>query len=299
MTAFRSTAQSRRARQGFNLVELLVVIAIIGLLVALLLPALQASRESARRAHCSNNLRQIGVGLLAYHSTYLVFPPGAIDHKTSRNPKGKQLAWSLFLLPFIEERPLFDQFDLAQIYSAADNRAAAGTVISLYLCPSTTRYAVDRVGYTTGDVNRNGAWDPGDDLAVTDYGGNFGFSGMNKPYMSGVLVYETPIPITKITDGASHTIIVAEDTGRGAGFDGQWSNGENIFDTSGPINDRSLPEIRWQDNEIWSDHAAGAYVLLCDGSVQFLMEGLDLTVLAALCTRSSDEVIEHAAIAAP
>ena len=96
-----------------------------------------------------------------------------------------------------------------------ENRAAAGTVLPLYLCPSTTRLASDRVGNTTGDINHNGAWDPGDDLAVTDYGGNYGFFGLNKPVMTGVLVYETPISIKKITDGTSHTMIVAEDTGAG------------------------------------------------------------------------------------
>lgn len=296
VTGFLPCSLCRPARRGFSLVELLVVIAIVGLLVLLLLPAIQAAREAARRSHCANNLRQIGVGLLAYHETYGVFPPGAVDHKTSRNPKGKQLAWSLFLLPFVEERNLHARFDLSKSYSAAENRAAAGTVIPVYLCPSTTRYAADRSGFTTGDMNRNGAWDPGDDLAVTDYGGNFGFSGLDKPFMSGVLIYETPIPITKITDGTSHTIIVAEDTGRGAAFDGPWANGENIFDTSGPINNRSLPVARWQDNEMWSDHTGGVNVLVCDGSVQFLFEEMDLSTLAALCTRGGDEVIERTSL---
>ncbi len=167
---------------------------------------------------------------------------------------------------------------------------AAGTVIATFLCPSTAWLASDRTGPTTGDRNGNGVWNTGDDLAFTDYGGNFGFSGLSKPYMNGVLVYEIAIPIRKITDGTSHTIIVAEDTGRGASFDGQWANGENIFDTSGPINDRSLPTYLWQNNEIWSDHPLGALTLFCDGSVRFLFEETDLSTLAALCTRASDEV---------
>jgi prepilin-type N-terminal cleavage/methylation domain-containing protein/prepilin-type processing-associated H-X9-DG protein len=299
VTGLFDACSRRRARRAFTLVELLVVIAIVGALVALLLPAIQAARESARRTQCASHLRQLGVGLLAYHSTYKVFPPGASDRKTSSNPKGKQLAWTLFLLPFVEERNLFKRFDLSKTYTAAENRAAAGAVVPIYLCPSTTRLAPDRAGNTTGDVNHNGAWDPGDDLALTDYGGNFGFSGLGKPYMSGVLVYETPIAISRISDGTSNTIIVAEDTGRGAAFDGQWSNGENIFDTSGPINNRLLPEIRWQDNEIWSDHPGGAHVLLCDGSVQFLVEELDLAALAALCTRASEEVVERAPLVSP
>jgi len=283
-------------RCAFTLVELLVVIAIIGLLVALLLPAVQMSRQAARRSHCTNNLRQLGVGLLAYHDAIGVFPPGALDRKTSRNPQGKQLSWIVLLLPQLEEKSLYDRFNFSKGYAAAENRAAAGTILPVVLCPSTARLAADRIGFTTGDVNRNGAWDPGDDLAFADYGGNFGFSGLNKPYMSGVLLYETPVPISKITDGTSHTIIVSEDTGRGASFDGQWANGENIFDTSGPINDTSVPEYLWRNNEIWSDHPGGANVLLCDGSVQLLSEQIDLPTLAALCTRASDEVIERSAL---
>src|SRR5262249_19079311 len=157
-------------------------------------------------------------------------------------------------------------------YNSAENRAAAGTIIPLYLCPSTAWLAADRTGPTTGDINGNGHWDPGDDLAFTDYGGSFGFSGLERPYMNGVLIYERAVAIAQITDGTSHTLIVLEDTGRGAAFDGQWANGENVFDTSGPINDRSLPSYRWQDNEPWSDHPLGINALFCDGSVRFLLE---------------------------
>ncbi len=266
------------------------MIAIVGLLVALLLPAVQASREAARRSQCAGNLRQLGVGLLAYHDAIGTFPPGLLDRRTGANPHGKQLSWNVFLLPFIEEQNVYALFDTSARYDGAENRTAAGTVIATYLCPSTAWLASDRKGPTTGDRNGNGTWNTGDDLAFTDYGGNFGFSGLSKPYMNGVLLYEIAIPIRKITDGTSHTIIVIEDTGRGAAFDGQWANGENIFDTSGRVNDRSLPSYRWQDNEIWSDHPGGAFGLFCDGSVRFLVEETDLPTLAALCTRSGDEV---------
>ncbi|MBI3837164.1 MAG: DUF1559 domain-containing protein [Planctomycetia bacterium] len=282
----------RRGPAGFTLVELLVVIAIIAALTALLLPAVQAARESARRSTCSNNLRQIGLGLLAYHDAHEVFPPGLIDRKTSSKPKAKQLAWSVFLLPFIEERNTYARFDCGFAYNSIQNRVAGGTAIRVYNCPSTARLAADRSGDTTGDLNKNGQWDPGDDLAFTDYGGNFGFTGLNRPFMSGVLIWERPIPIAQILDGTSHTIIVSEDTGRGAAFDGQWANGENIFDESGPINDRFLPEFLWQNNEMWSDHPGGINALFCDGSVHFLSEEMNLESLASLCTRNSGEVVE-------
>ena len=165
-------------------------------------------------------------------------------------------------------------------------------MLPLYSCPSTSTLASDRKGDTTGDANGNGRWDPGDGLAFTDYGGNFGFSGLNKPYMNGVLVYERPIPIAKITDGTTSTIIVSEDTGRGALFDGQWINGQNLFDESGPINDRTTPSYLWGNNEMWSDHMGGINALFCDGSVHFLSEQMALETLAALCTRACGELLD-------
>lgn len=270
--------------------------AIAGLLVALLLPAVQASREAARRGACLNNLRQIGVGLLAYHDAAGAFPVGLLDRKTGANPKGRQLAWNVFLLPFIEDESVYALVDESAAYNSAANRAAAGTVLAVYLCPSTAYLAADRQGFTTGDVNGNGAWNPGDDLAFTDYGGNFGYSGLAKPYMNGVLIYERAVAISQITDGTAHTIVVSEDTGRGAAFDGQWANGENIFDTSRPINDRSIPSFLWQNNEMWSDHPQGTHALVCDGSVRFLFEQIDLETLAALCTRAGDEITDNAAL---
>ena len=116
------------------------------------------------------------------------------------------------MLPFIEETSPFARFDFHYGYDSVANRVAAGTIISVYNCPSTTTLAFDRHGDTTGDVNGNGQWDPGDGLAFIDYGGNFGFSGFNNPYMNGVLIYEQSIAIAKIRDGTSHTIIVSEDT---------------------------------------------------------------------------------------
>jgi prepilin-type N-terminal cleavage/methylation domain-containing protein/prepilin-type processing-associated H-X9-DG protein len=293
--AHASVSMAPEPRRALTLVELLVVIAIIGLLVALLLPAVQASRESSRRSSCANNLRQIGLGLLTYHDARGLFPPGLVDRKTASKPKARQLAWSVFLLPYIEERNVYDRFDLGQAYNSAANRDGAGTIILIYNCPSTATLAPDRRGDTTGDANQNGKWDPGDNLAFTDYGGNFGFPGVNGAAMNGVLLYDKQIALSRITDGASCTIIVSEDTGRGAAADGQWANGENIFDQTGPINDRAGPAYLWGDNEMWSDHPGGINALFCDGAVHFLSEQMDLATLAALCTRAGGEIVDAAA----
>ncbi len=253
------------------------MIAVIGLLVALVLPAVQASRKSARRAHCSNNLRQIGVGLQAYHAAAGAFPIGCIE------PTHRRLAWSLFLLPYIEEQATFDRYDQQALYYAAANRQATSTVIPIYLCPSTVRYSRAREENTSGDVNRNGSYDPGDFMAMLDYGGMFGWANA-EPYGNGVLLYDVPVSLRQVTDGSSHTVIVAEDTGRGTTMSGMWADGENIFDAGLPIN-------TLQNNEIWSDHPGGAQVLLCDGSVRFLSDATPDATLAALCTRAGDEIV--------
>jgi prepilin-type processing-associated H-X9-DG protein len=252
----------------------LVVIAIVGVLVALLMPAIQASREAARRTQCSENLHQIGEGLLSYHAARRNFPVGCIDCGARR------LAWSLFLLPFIEESATYELYDQQVAYSAAPNRLAAGAIVSIYLCPRTARLTRARDGNTSGDGN--GSYDPGDFMAMADYGGMFGWANAST-YANGVMLYDQPVSLRQITDGSAHTILVAEDSGRGTTMDGAWADGENIFDSSGTVN-------ALQNNEIWSDHSNGAQVAMCDGSVRFLVEGIDASVLGALCTRAGGEV---------
>jgi prepilin-type N-terminal cleavage/methylation domain-containing protein/prepilin-type processing-associated H-X9-DG protein len=266
-----------RARRGWSLIELLVAIAILTSLLALALPALQRAREAARRTECASHLRQTGLALLLYHNAATSFPPGCVARRTLR------LSWSALVLPFIEQSSVAARVDLAAPFLAEQNAAAGSTVLSLWLCPSTQRLAEDRVGATSGDRNGNGRWDAGDNLAWIDYGGMFGAvlpSGHD--FMNGVLVWDMGIRQAQIRDGASHTILVAEDTGRGAAMDGHWINGENIFDQAGRINAQ-------QNNEMWSDHPGGAQTLMCDGSVGFLAEAIDLPVLLALCTRALGE----------
>ncbi|MGD0653921.1 MAG: DUF1559 domain-containing protein [Thermoguttaceae bacterium] len=263
---------------GFSLVELLVVIAIIGLLAGLLLPAIQSSRETARRLSCSNNLRQIGMGLQYYHNAHACFPPGCLDKHSRQN---KQIAWSVFLLPYIEQDNVHQLFNYNARYDAASNQAATSCIISAYLCPSTKRREPGRVGDRTADHTANGRNPSGIPRGCTDYGGVCGYKN---PY-NGVLMWDSSISITQITDGTSKTMIVAEDTGRGWTMDGEWANGENIFMVERPINVE-------QNNEIWSDHPGGAQCLFCDGSVHFLSETLDEAMLTAICTRAGGEIVD-------
>lgn len=266
MTALSRSPQT--APRGFTLVELLVAIAIVGILAALLLPAVQAAREAAQRAGCLNNLRQMGIGLHQYHESLGSFPPGGIEPRSPRRPNGRQLAWSVFLLPYVEQKPLYDRLDTARAFDAAENADAAATVLSIYICPS---------------VPHGGQLQAG--RGPCRYGGISGerITSPNNP-PKGVMLYDRAISISEIHDGASHTLILAEDS---EFQDGQWINGRNIFDQAFAINE--APSF---ENDIRSDHPGGANGLFCDGSARFLPETIALSTLAAICTRAGGERVE-------
>ncbi|MBN2216832.1 MAG: DUF1559 domain-containing protein [Pirellulales bacterium] len=275
----------RRPGQGFTLVELLVVIAILGILIALLLPAVQAAREAARRAACANNMRQMALGLVAYHDGYHVFPPGCMERFESEGfPNGKRIAWSTLILPFLEQQHVYNLIDLSVAFDDLVNETANRQVLAVYLCPSTSRYMEGRDGPTTGDRNGNGLADHGDYWGCIDYGGNYGHKIPGSiATNNGIMIFESAIGLTDIEDGASHTIAVSEDTGRGRGqnglCEGMWADGENIFDQHTQIN-------TVQDNEMWSDHPGGVHAAFCDGSAHFLDEAISTEALRALCTRA-------------
>jgi prepilin-type N-terminal cleavage/methylation domain-containing protein len=257
----------RFAPRAFTLVELLVVIAIIGVLMALLLPAVQSAREAARRSSCSNNLRQIGVALALYHTAHQTFPAGGIEWRPPNNPAKRQLAWSAFLLPHLEQQKLYEMLDLSKGFDAAENAAGASAVLSVYVCPTSPR----------GKKLVSGR-------GPCDYGGIFGerITSPNNP-PKGVMLYDEWIRLEDIRDGASSTLIVAEDS---QWPEGQWINGRNIFDQAFAIN--AAPPL---ENDIRSRHAGGAQGVLGDGSVRFLTETMDLKALAALCTRAGREIV--------
>jgi prepilin-type N-terminal cleavage/methylation domain-containing protein len=122
-------------RRAFTLVELLVVIAVIGILVALLLPAVQAAREAARRGQCSSNLRQIGLAMHGYHDRHDCFPPGNINLGTCCNTPS-YTSWPLSLLPYIEQQNLADQYRWDLTNENAANEPVCQQYVSVYLCPS-------------------------------------------------------------------------------------------------------------------------------------------------------------------
>ena len=139
-------------RTAFTLVELLVVIAIIGILVGLLLPAVQQIRETARRIDCMNNLRQIGLATLMFHDTNQAFPPSRISSPFEtpffRQTEGPE-SWFVRLLPFVERNDLFELWDLSDDY-VNQPRDAVATPVELFLC--STRHSVDAAKVPDSEV---------------------------------------------------------------------------------------------------------------------------------------------------
>ena len=255
---------SRVSRRGFTIVELLVVITIIGLLVGLLLPAVQAVREAARRMQCQNNLHQIGIAMHNYHAAFRKLPPGGIEVRPE-TPRGKQIAWSAMVLPFLEQSAVYSKINFNYAFDHPVNREVAATPIETYLCPSTSRPEV---------LNRG--------KGATDYGGIYGERILTTNYPPrGVLIHDQAIRFRDVTDGLTRTLMISED----ANFrDGQWINAWNLFDQAFPIN--RAPSF---ENDIRSMHPQGANGLFADGSVVFMNESMELELLASICTRNGNE----------
>ncbi|MGD9647173.1 MAG: DUF1559 domain-containing protein [Pirellulales bacterium] len=268
-TSYRESRQPLERSRGFTLVELLVVIAIIAVLLGLLLPAVQMTREAGRRAACLGNLKQIGTALASYHTTWSTFPVGCVEWRASAKLPRKQLAWSAFILPQLDERPLYERLDLREAFDSPRNAEPGATVLDIYLCPSTSR----------DSLLING-------LAACDYGGIYGerLNGPNSP-PKGTMIYERSVKDIMIRDGLSNTLIVGE---VGVFSDGQWLNGRNVFEQAYPIN--QAPSF---DNELRSMHPAGVNVLYCDTSTRTITDSIDRRVLGAICTRAGGEAVSY------
>ncbi len=213
-----------RGRMGFTLVELLVVIAIIGILVALLLPAIQAAREAARRSQCSNNLKQMGLALHNYHDTFQAFPFGSRSHPTlvPRNSYGTN--WRASILAFMEERAVFDQlnFETGGFAGAGSgpfsngNEILSGLVVKAYKCPSSTMGPFEADKGTANPNNSqmhdyvgvSGAYpDPGDRATICKQ------SMRGMVCRNGLLLPNENRGLQSAVDGASNSLLLAEQSG--------------------------------------------------------------------------------------
>jgi len=314
-----------RGSRGFTLVELLVVIAIIGVLVALLLPAVQAAREAARRSQCVNNLKQLGLAIQNHHATYQRFPPGSIglDPRTGRwlgQERGSpRTPFSVFLFPYLEQIGRTDAYDFSldwsyQMFFVGE---LLGGPITVYQCPSSETIPYPHSNPAFGKY--------------VAYKGSYGVNwGMNRflglqPHEESPFHVEYKAEDAKrikdITDGTSHTMammemIQAPVNGRNSEHRGDiWNEDGGCYQLMTKVQPNSSaldigcycidrPDIGLPCRELpggplavcslasRSRHVGGVQVSMCDGSVHFVTDNIDLVTWQAMSTMAGEEVVK-------
>ena len=330
----KPTSESCRLnRRAFTLVELLVVIAIIGILVALLLPAVQAAREAARRTSCNNNIRQLILATHNYHDSNKEFPASAFPVEGPGGSAEAQhsLSWQIQILPYIEEANISDRIGSAVRFSDLDaaERALQESELGMYWCPSSDRAEeenyTDQTYATTTYFGVAGApvLDAQGNATVLedkrDYR-NLEDGHCGDLYINGVLIPYDPVNFRQITDGTSSTIAFGERLYElrsfftGAFFVGRSSDAASKLCSHASKNmlwgigtpeefgyyvfDNLAPPgqpkvIRFNDLFFGSNHVSGVHFAFADGSARFLSDDVDLPVLQAHATRNGDEVVSE------
>ncbi|EAQ80334.1 DUF1559 domain-containing protein [Blastopirellula marina] len=285
-------------KNAFTLVELLVVIAIIGVLIALLLPAVQQAREAARRMSCTNNIKQLVLALHNYESSFLVFPTGRVGCDGACDPKsGPSTSGFVLMLPQIEQGALYDQFAPYGPGSAFPGNLPS-TVLSqrpdAFVCPSSImppsvtlsgkEWATSSYAFCSGH-----------------YGPDQGIGAKVKWDNSGLFIYRDSRKISDATDGLSNLFVIGEVVdGDKPTSSNRWAIGSRLLDslrsTRNPVN--TLPGMgevhKPYDHDLnaafASRHPGGANFGFGDGSVKFIPETINLTVYRNLGRRDSGKV---------
>jgi len=309
-----------KKRRGFTLVELLVSIAIIGVLIALLLPAVQAAREAARRMACTNNLKQLGLAVHHYHDTHSRFPPAFVNN----GPYGTSgfsftHGWAAFVLPFVEQESLYKLYRWDFPVYTMENQPVVSRHLKIFQCPSTAeqdRYMTFGPFAAFGTKGACGDYTIalGVDAQLAQRGwvdqvGDYRGALTHVPTtaLTPTLI-ATPTSFADIMDGASNTVLFAEVAGRPR----RWLDGRSGQDQAleggpwnhfkggivlqgktadGTANLGTCPLNCTNNGEVYSFHTSGANVVFADGHVGFLRESMNIRVLAGLITRSGREVV--------
>ena len=297
-----------RSKRGFTLVELLVVIAIIGILIAMLLPAVQAAREAARRSQCTNNLKQLGLALLTYHQAIGRFPPPGIN--------SNQTSWWVLILPYLEQKPLYDQFNFNEgAWNATDKMRVAAVAVPVFFYPSSTDDE-DRRSGASAEVYPSG----GPRVFTCHYYGVMGPNGTNNylptpaqykcqeltmgfgGYCSqGAFYYPSGIDIASVRDGTSNTLFIGEVAWPGLtfyrgfhrGYYPEPSNRGTLIlaarNVQYPINSRIT--TTWNNIAFGSLHPGGAHFCMVDGSVRFFSQYIEQNLYLAIASRNGEEAV--------
>ncbi len=298
----------RSLRRGFTLIELLVVIAIIGILVALILPAVQQAREAARRTQCRNNLKQIGLALHNYHDSFLMFPPGYIAVGNGPHPAHdgtNGAGWATMILPQLEQGNLYDLFNSNLSIADPANDEFRQQPLAVFRCPS------DRQPDLWDIKHEDGSGTVLARLPIANYVGSFGkeeVSGCeNAPGTppvrssgqcvgSGPLYHNSSVPLRQFSDGTNHTLLVGERrTNKTEGWLSTWvgmvPEGRDAFVRVLGSVDHLPNDPASHFDDFSSHHTGGAHFLLGDGHVQYISDSMDLSIYQALGTISGSEII--------
>ena len=307
-------------KNGFTLIELLVVIAIIGVLIGLLLPAVQKVRDAAARLQCTNNLKQIGLAMMNYESTYRMFPAGYLDNMTT-NPVNATATtnpdpiigwgWGALILPYLEQESLYKSININSI--AMNNTSAAAiafrkTVIKGFLCTS------DDSGLNTFTISGAGG---NFELAKSSYAGINGqgeLADFDSALGLGMFLRGRGVSIAEVTDGLSNTLFVGERSSKsakqavgsltgvctwvgalpGGDLDGETPALYVLGWTGAPSNpakpNTPEPDGSFHAESYTSRHSGGVNFLLGDGSVRFITDSINGQTWVKLGTRAGGEV---------
>ena len=286
---------TRRSCRGFTLVELLVVIAIIGILIAMLLPAVQAAREAARRTQCLNNLKQHALAIHNYNDAMKLFPPGyvsnfpGIENSTTWCRQGgvQGPPWTVLILPYAEFEAQHDAFDLTQPYHNTSNQmdpANAGFArpLTLYHCPSDIRLQTNPILGCYFGVQGGG---------VAPDCGNSACSPANERgmYVSGMLFGGSKLTFRDVLDGTTNVFLIGESRYGGAAWAASAKQdtcayARNLAGAQDPINLFPYPGIH-DTRGFSSYHPGGCHFAMVDGSVHFFRQTMSMSIYRALARR--------------